>query len=88
MATNRSASTRHLVGAPLPALSTAMPGWLPWRSAASLHPMKIAWHDRWSDPEVVEFRDVDVTIPTGDEALGTVRAASVNRGKIVITVQH
>ncbi len=44
--------------------------------------MKAAWHDRYGPPEVVEIRDVERPVPTGDEVLVRVRAASVNRADL------
>lgn len=44
--------------------------------------MKAAWHDRYGPPEVVQIRDVDRPVPTGDEVLVRVRAASVNRADL------
>jgi NADPH:quinone reductase-like Zn-dependent oxidoreductase len=44
--------------------------------------MKIAWRDRWGGPEVVELRDVETPVPTGDQVLVKVRAASVNRADL------
>jgi NADPH:quinone reductase-like Zn-dependent oxidoreductase len=42
--------------------------------------MKTAWRERYGPPEtVVEIRDVPMPVPTGDEVLVRVRAASVNR---------
>jgi NADPH:quinone reductase-like Zn-dependent oxidoreductase len=44
--------------------------------------MKAAWRDRYGPPEVVEIRDLDRPVPTGDEILVRVRAASVNRADL------
>ena len=44
--------------------------------------MKAAVRDRYGPPEVVEIRDVDRPVPTGDELLVRVRAASVNRADL------
>jgi NADPH:quinone reductase-like Zn-dependent oxidoreductase len=44
--------------------------------------MKIAWRDRWGGPEVIELRDVETPVPTGDQVLVKVRAASVNRADL------
>jgi NADPH:quinone reductase-like Zn-dependent oxidoreductase len=45
-------------------------------------PVKIAWRDRWGGPEVIELRDVDTPVPTGDQVLVKVCAASVNRADL------
>jgi NADPH:quinone reductase-like Zn-dependent oxidoreductase len=44
--------------------------------------MKTAWRDRWGGPEVIELRDVETPVPTGDQVLVKVRAASVNRADL------
>jgi NADPH:quinone reductase-like Zn-dependent oxidoreductase len=44
--------------------------------------MKTAWRDRWGGPEVVELREVDTPVPTGDQVLVKVHAASVNRADL------
>jgi len=44
--------------------------------------MKTAWRDRWGGPEVVELRDVETPVPTGDQVLVKVHAASVNRADL------
>lgn len=44
--------------------------------------MKAAVRDRYGPPDVVEVREVDRPVPTGDEVLVGVRAASVNRADI------
>jgi NADPH:quinone reductase-like Zn-dependent oxidoreductase len=44
--------------------------------------VKIAWRDRWGGPEVMELRDADTPVPTGDQVLVRVHAASVNRADL------
>jgi NADPH:quinone reductase-like Zn-dependent oxidoreductase len=44
--------------------------------------MKAAVRDRYGPPTVVEVRDIDVPVPTDDQVLVRVRAASVNRGDL------
>lgn len=44
--------------------------------------MKAALRDRYGPPEVVEVRDVDRPLPSADDVLVRVRAASVNRGDL------
>jgi NADPH:quinone reductase-like Zn-dependent oxidoreductase len=44
--------------------------------------MKAAVRDRYGPPEVVEVRDVDRPVPSADEVLVRVRAASVNRADL------
>ncbi len=44
--------------------------------------MKAAVRERYGSPEVVEIRDVERPVPTGDEVLVRVRAASVNRADL------
>jgi NADPH:quinone reductase-like Zn-dependent oxidoreductase len=44
--------------------------------------VRIAWRDRWGGPEVVELRDVATPVPTGDQVLVRVHAASVNRADL------
>jgi NADPH:quinone reductase-like Zn-dependent oxidoreductase len=44
--------------------------------------MKAAWCDRYGPPEVVQIREVERPVPTGDEVLVRVRAASVNRADL------
>jgi NADPH:quinone reductase-like Zn-dependent oxidoreductase len=44
--------------------------------------MKQAWHERWGGPEVVELREVATPVPTGDQVLVRVHAASVNRADL------
>ncbi len=44
--------------------------------------MKIAWRDRWGGPEVMELRDVETPVPTGDQVLVRVHATSVNRADL------
>lgn len=44
--------------------------------------MKAALRDRYGPPEVVEVRDVETPVPTGDQVLVRVRAASVNRADL------
>lgn len=44
--------------------------------------MKAAIRDRYGPPEVVEIRDVERPVPTADEVLVHVRAASVNRADL------
>jgi NADPH:quinone reductase-like Zn-dependent oxidoreductase len=44
--------------------------------------VKAAWRDRYGPPEVVQIRDVERPVPTGDEVLVRVRAASVNRADL------
>ncbi|HYM52905.1 MAG TPA: alcohol dehydrogenase catalytic domain-containing protein, partial [Candidatus Dormibacteraeota bacterium] len=44
--------------------------------------MKAARRDRYGSPDVVELRDVDVPVPSDDQLLVRVRAASVNRADL------
>jgi NADPH:quinone reductase-like Zn-dependent oxidoreductase len=44
--------------------------------------MKAALRDRYGPPDVVELRDVDVPVPSDDQVLVHVRAASVNRADL------
>ena len=44
--------------------------------------MKAAVRDRYGPPEVVEVRDVERPVPSSDEVLVRVRAASVNRADL------
>ncbi len=44
--------------------------------------MKAALRDRYGPPDVVELRDVDVPVPSEDQVLVRVRAASVNRADL------
>ena len=44
--------------------------------------MKAAWHDRYGDPDVVDVREVPTPVPTGDQVLVKVHAASVNRADL------
>ncbi|MDP9269862.1 MAG: NAD(P)-dependent alcohol dehydrogenase [Chloroflexota bacterium] len=44
--------------------------------------MKAALQDRYGSPDVVELRDVDVPVPSDDQVLVRVRAASVNRADL------
>jgi NADPH:quinone reductase-like Zn-dependent oxidoreductase len=44
--------------------------------------MKIAWRDRWGGPEVVYLREVETPVPTGDQVLVSVHAASINRADL------
>lgn len=44
--------------------------------------MRAAFQDRYGLPEVVEVRDVPTPVPTGDEVLVRIRAASVNRADL------
>jgi NADPH:quinone reductase-like Zn-dependent oxidoreductase len=44
--------------------------------------MKAAWCDRYGPPDVVEVRDVDRPIPSDDQVLVRVHAASVNRADL------
>ncbi len=44
--------------------------------------MKAAIRDRYGPPEVVELRDVERPVPSGDQLLVRVRAASVNRADL------
>ena len=44
--------------------------------------MKIAWRDRWGGPEVIELREVETPVPTGDQVRVKVHAASVNRADL------
>jgi NADPH:quinone reductase-like Zn-dependent oxidoreductase len=44
--------------------------------------MRVAWHERWGGPEVVEIREVPKPVPTGDQVLVKVAASSVNRADL------
>jgi NADPH:quinone reductase-like Zn-dependent oxidoreductase len=44
--------------------------------------MKAARRDRYGSPDVVEIRDVEVPVPTADQVLVRVHAASVNRADL------
>lgn len=44
--------------------------------------MKAAIHERYGPPEVVELREVERPVPTADQVLVRVRAASVNRADL------
>jgi NADPH:quinone reductase-like Zn-dependent oxidoreductase len=44
--------------------------------------MKAAYQGRYGPPEVVEIRDVEKPVPTGDQVLVRVKAASVNRADL------
>ncbi len=44
--------------------------------------MKAAYRDRYGSPDVVELRDVEVPVPSDDQVLVRVRAASVNRADL------
>src|SRR5580765_7337729 len=44
--------------------------------------MKTVWRDRWGGPEVIELREIDTPVPTGDQVLVEVHAASVNRADL------
>jgi NADPH:quinone reductase-like Zn-dependent oxidoreductase len=44
--------------------------------------MKAALRDRYGPPDVVELRDVEVPVPSDDQVLVRVRAASVNRADL------
>ncbi len=44
--------------------------------------MKAALQDRYGSPDVVELRDVEVPVPSDDQVLVRVRAASVNRADL------
>jgi NADPH:quinone reductase-like Zn-dependent oxidoreductase len=44
--------------------------------------MQTAWHERWGGPEVVELREVETPVPTGDQVLVKVHASSVNRADL------
>jgi NADPH:quinone reductase-like Zn-dependent oxidoreductase len=44
--------------------------------------MRAAWHERYGGPDVVEIRDIATPVPTGDQVLVKVRAASVNRADL------
>jgi NADPH:quinone reductase-like Zn-dependent oxidoreductase len=44
--------------------------------------MKTVWRERWGGPEVIELREVETPVPTGDQVLVKVRAASVNRADL------
>ena len=44
--------------------------------------MKIAMRDRWGGPEVMELREVETPVPTGDQVLVKVHASSVNRADL------
>ena len=49
---------------------------------AILSAMKAAYQGRYGSPEVVEIRDLEVPVPTDDQVLVRVKAASVNRGDL------
>ncbi len=44
--------------------------------------VKIAMRDRWGGPEVVEVREVETPVPTANQVLVRVHAASVNRADL------
>src|SRR6187549_3703892 len=44
--------------------------------------MKAAWRDHYGPPEVVQVREIDKPVPTADQVLVKVRAASVNRADL------
>src|SRR5438309_5334272 len=44
--------------------------------------MKAAWRDRYGSPDVVEVREVPVPVPSNDQVLVRVVAASVNRADL------
>jgi NADPH:quinone reductase-like Zn-dependent oxidoreductase len=44
--------------------------------------MKAAIHERYGPPEVVELREIERPVPTGDQLLVRVHAASVNRADL------
>jgi NADPH:quinone reductase-like Zn-dependent oxidoreductase len=44
--------------------------------------MRSAWRGRWGGPEVMEIREVATPVPTGDQVLVKVHAASVNRADL------
>ncbi|HET7168572.1 MAG TPA: NAD(P)-dependent alcohol dehydrogenase [Candidatus Limnocylindrales bacterium] len=44
--------------------------------------MRAAIRERYGSPDVVEVRDIEVPVPTGDQVLVRVGAASVNRGDL------
>jgi NADPH:quinone reductase-like Zn-dependent oxidoreductase len=44
--------------------------------------MKAAWRDRYGGPQIVEVREVETPIPTGDQVRVRVHAASVNRADL------
>jgi NADPH:quinone reductase-like Zn-dependent oxidoreductase len=44
--------------------------------------VKIAMRDRWGGPEVMEVREVETPVPTADQVLVRVHAASVNRADL------
>lgn len=44
--------------------------------------MQAAVRERYGSPDVVEVRDIDVPVPSDDQVLVRVRAASVNRGDL------
>jgi NADPH:quinone reductase-like Zn-dependent oxidoreductase len=44
--------------------------------------MKIAMRDRYGEPDVVELHEVPTPVPTGDQVLVKVHAASVNRADL------
>ena len=48
--------------------------------------MKAALRDRYGTPDVVELRDIDRPVPTDDQVLVRVRAASVNRALAGVTL--
>ena len=53
-----------------------------WGSARSNDRVKAAFQDRYGPPEVVRVREVDVPVPTVDQILVRVGAASVNRADL------
>jgi NADPH:quinone reductase-like Zn-dependent oxidoreductase len=44
--------------------------------------MKTAWRERWGGPEVIELREIETPVPTGDQVLVKVHASSVNRADL------
>ena len=44
--------------------------------------MRVAHRDRYGSPDVVSLRDIERPVPTGDQVLVAVRAASVNRADL------
>jgi NADPH:quinone reductase-like Zn-dependent oxidoreductase len=50
--------------------------------AAILSAMKAAYQGRYGPPELVEIRDIEKPVPTGDQVLVQVKAASVNRADL------